>query len=194
MRVSYIVCVRPFPSKKYQIIYADPPWKYGSPNSPRSPERHYHTMTNEEICRLPLHTIKTEHSVCLMWATFPKLEIALHVLHEWGFLYKTVAFVWIKKNRRSDSLFWGMGNYTRSNAEICLLGISPGVRTSECVISHRVHQVVISPIESHSKKPEIVKARIVELFGSVSRIELFARKQTSGWDVWGDETDKFPAS
>ena len=108
-------------------------------------------------------------------------------MEAWGFQYKTAAFVWVKKNRKNGGNFWGMGAYTRANAEVCLLGTSPGFRAGEKVRSHKVHQIVESPYERHSKKPNEVRKRIVELLGDVPRIELFARESAEGWDAWGDE-------
>ena len=158
-------------------------------------KQHYDTMPTDEICRLPVRSICTDNAVCLMWATFPNIDQALKVMQAWGFIYKTAGFVWVKKNRKNrQSNFFGMGAYTRANAEVCLLGISRRTKASEVVKSHKVHQIIESPIEQHSKKPEIVKDKIIELFGDVPKIELFARKTTKGWDVWGNETDKFDDS
>ena len=119
--------------------------------------------------------------------TFPNIAEAIKVIGVWGFEYKTAAFVWVKQNKKSDSLFWGMGAYTRANAEICLLGIGKKVKAKELVKSHTVHQIVQSRIEQHSKKPDIVKNRILDLVGDLPRIELFARQETEGWDCWGNE-------
>ena len=105
----------------------------------------------------------------------------------WGFEYKTAAFVWVKKNRKNGSNFWGMGAYTRANAEVCLLGVTPGFKAKELIRSHSVHQIIEAPYEGHSKKPSEVRQRIVELLGDVPRIELFARQKADGWDAWGDE-------
>lgn len=80
-----------------------------------------------------------------MWATFPNIAEAIKVLEAWGFVYKTAAFVWIKKNRKNGGNFWGMGAYTRANAEVCLLGVSQGLKARERVRSHRVHQVIEAP-------------------------------------------------
>ena len=107
------------------------------------------------------------------------------VLEHWGFKYKTVAFVWIKKNKKNPSLFWGMGFWTRANAEICILATKGNPKR----ISARVHQVIISPIEEHSKKPNEARKRIEELIGDLPRIELFARQKADGWDVWGNEVE-----
>lgn len=177
--------------KKYEIIYADPPWEYKQSGSKKQArgmaKQHYQTMCTEEICRLPVKEIKTDQAICFLWATFPNIGEALHVLEAWGFLYKTAAFVWVKENKRTASLFWGMGAYTRANAEVCLLGISKGTKAGQCVKSHAVHQIIKSPVEHHSKKPEETRKRIVELLGNQEKIELFARQQVEGWDCWGDE-------
>lgn len=178
-------------SKKYSIIYADPPWNYiqsGSKQHSRGmAKQHYPTMMTEEICKMSIQNITTDQSICFMWATFPNISEALKVMDCWGFKYKTVAFTWIKRNRKNDSLFWGMGAYTRANAEICLLGISSNLKATEFVKSHKVHSVVFSPIEEHSKKPNVVRDRIVELCGDLPRIELFARQTAKGWDCFGNE-------
>lgn len=92
-----------------------------------------------------------------------------------------------KENRKSNTNFWGMGAYTRANAEICLLGVTPGFKAAAQIKSHAVHQVIESPIQEHSAKPNETRRRIVELLGDVPRIELFARQRVPGWDAWGDE-------
>ena len=79
----------------------------------------------------------------------------------WGFIYKTVAFVWVKRNRKSEGWFWGLGGWTRSNAEICLLAVKGKPKR----ISASVHQIIDSPIEAHSKKPELAREKIIELLG-----------------------------
>ena len=98
-------------------------------------------------------------AACFMWATFPNIAEAIKVLEAWGFTYKTAAFVWVKKNRKNGGNFWGMGAYTRANAEVCLLGVSPGFKAREQVHSHRVHQVIEAPFEGHSKKPDETRRR-----------------------------------
>ena len=105
------------------------------------------------------------------------------VMEAWGFTFKTVAFVWIKQNRKSDALFTGMGYWTRANAEICLLATRGHPKRQ----AKDVQQVMVSRIEEHSKKPAEARRRIERLMGDVPRIELFARQVTPGWDVWGNE-------
>lgn len=140
-------------------------------------------MSIEDICKLPVEKIADKDCVLFMWMTFPTLVESLKVLENWGFKYKTVAFVWIKQNKKTPSLFWGLGFWTRANAEICILATKGKPKR----ISARVHQVIISPVEEHSKKPDETRHRIVELLGDIPRIELFARQKVNGWDSWGNE-------
>ena len=104
-------------------------------------------------------------------------------MKEWGFKYKTCGFTWVKRNKVADTWFFGLGSWTRANAEICLLGTRGRIPR----VSNKVSQVVDTHIEEHSKKPAIVRDRIVELVGALPRIELFARQTVDGWDCWGNE-------
>lgn len=180
-----------FPRKKYSVIYADPPWDYRScgvgATSRGTAAKHYKTMTTDDICKLPVHEICGGGAACFLWSTFPNISEGIKVLEAWGFQYKTAAFVWVKKNARSGTNFWGMGAYTRANAEVCLLGVSPGFKAKERIRSHKVHQIIEAPFEGHSKKPDETRRRIVELLGDVPRLEMFARQRVDGWDAWGDE-------
>ena len=110
--------------KKYKIIYADPPWEYrvwSKKGQGRSAESHYPTMRLEDIKALPVEKLADKNCVLFMWITFPMLNEAMSVLKAWGFTYKTVGFVWVKQNKKSSSLFWGMGYWTRANAELCVI-------------------------------------------------------------------------
>lgn len=167
----------------YQIIYADPPWRYDQKSLQGAAEKHYATMSMEELCGLPVEQIAAKDSLLFLWATFPQLPAVLRLISAWGFKYKTVAFLWLKKNRRADSWFFGLGFWTRGNAELCLLATRGHPKRKAA----NIHQFIISPIEAHSKKPDIVRDKIVALAGDVPRIELFARQETPGWDVWGNE-------
>lgn len=154
----------PFPNKKYSVIYADPPWAYrtySKKGQGRSAESHYPTMCIEDIKALPVGNLAAKDCALFLWSTFPCLCEALEVLTAWGFSYKTVAFVWIKQNRKNDNLFTGMGYWTRANAEICILATKGHPKR----ISASVHQVIISHIEEHSKKPQEARDRIVKLMG-----------------------------
>jgi N6-adenosine-specific RNA methylase IME4 len=176
------------PKKKYQVIYADPPWSYrtwSKKGNGRSAENHYPTMNLSDICALPVAEIAHKDAALFMWVTFPNLQEGLEVIKAWGFEYKTVAFTWVKRNKISSSWFVGLGHWTRANAEICLLA----TRGKPKRMSKSVRQIVDTPIERHSKKPDEVRTRIVELMGDTAMIELFAREQAQGWDVFGNEVD-----
>lgn len=148
-------------------------------------ENHYPTMSLNDICSLPIDTISHKDSVLFLWATFPMLQEALQVITAWGFTFKTVAFVWVKQNKSGNGYFFGLGHWTRSNAEICLLAVKGRPKR----VSKKVHQLIVSPVEGHSKKPDMARDKIVELMGDLPRIELFARQRTAGWDAWGNEVE-----
>lgn len=175
-------------TKKYSVILSDPPWSfktYSDKGKGRSAEKHYPVMTKKQIQDLPVNDIAADDCVLFLWITFPCLEEGLELIKKWGFTYKTNAFTWIKKNKKADSLFWGLGYWTRSNSEICLLA----TKGSPKRIARNVHQVIYSPVQSHSQKPNEVRERIVRLMGDVPRLEMFARSETIGWDVFGNEVE-----
>lgn len=134
---------------------------------------------------LPVHKLAAENCILFLWVTFPMLPEGLQVINAWGFEYKTVAFNWVKTNPKKDSLFWGMGNWTRSNSEVCLLAIT-GKPTRE---SASVLSAIVCPRLKHSQKPPEIRDRIVKLCGDVRRIELFATEKAEGWDAIGFEVD-----
>ena len=173
--------------KKYDIIYADPPQAYhdtlgGNAKMGAMP---YPTMTNEEICAMPIgNKIAKKDSILFMWATMPKLQEALDVIKAWEFKYKTCAFCWVKQNPKSGGIYAGLGRWVQGNAELCLLATKGHPHR----ISKSVKQIVMAPRGRHSAKPSEVRDRIVQLMGEdTDRIELFARDYADGWDCWGDE-------
>lgn len=141
--------------KKYTVLYADPPWRYRNKPNGRSPESHYPTMKTEDICALPVQALAAEDCALFLWVTMPMIFEAQKVLAAWGFRYKTVAFVWVKQNRKGTGIFWGMGYWTRANAELCLLATKGRPQRR----AKNIHQVIISPVEEHSKKPEEARRR-----------------------------------
>lgn len=178
--------------KKYNIVYADPPWDYtnkGSETGKRGMAAyHYNVMKEEDISALPVEKICDEKAILFMWATFPNIEKALRVIKSWGFEYKTAGFVWVKENKKSPGLYLGMGSYTRANAEVCLVAIKKGTQAKDYIRSHSVRQVILSPVQEHSRKPDEARNRIAQLCGGGGNcIELFARQYTDGWDCWGNE-------
>lgn len=167
----------------YSIIYGDPPWQYQRSKVQGAAENHYPTMGIDELCALPVADLAAPDSALFLWVTFPQLPEALRLIEAWGFRYKSVAFVWLKKNKKADSWFYGLGFWTRGNAEICLLATRGHPKRQAA----NIHQFIISPIEAHSKKPDEAREKIVALMGDLPRVELFARQSPPGWEVWGNE-------
>ena len=172
-------------NKKYQIIYADPPWRYQDKGCNGNAESHYKTMSLSKICYLPIREIASLDCVLFMWATYPLLPEALTVIQHWGFKYKSIGFQWVKLNKKALTPFYGLGRWTRGNTEPCLIA-TKGKPTR---IAKNVFQLIQEPIRGHSQKPDKVRSEIVRLMGDLSRIELFARQKTDGWDVWGNEVE-----
>ena len=169
--------------RKFNILYADPPWKYERNKVQGAAENHYPTMSIEQLCALDVEKITDENCALFLWSTFPFLPEALRLIKAWGFTYKTTAFVWLKQNRKNKDWFFGLGFWTRGNVEICLLATKGKPQRK----SAKVSQLIIAPVDKHSKKPDIVREKIVELMGELPRIELFARQTTPGWEVFGNE-------
>ena len=172
------------PKKKFKIIYADPPWSYKDKAlaGNRGACCKYPVMNIEDIKNLPVKDIADDDCVLFLWVTYPKLNECFEVIKNWGFEYKTNAFTWVKKYRNGDN-FMGMGRWTRANAEVCLLATKGKPKR----INAGIRQIIESVPEKHSKKPNIVRDKIVELWGDLPRIERFARNKTDNWDSWGNE-------
>ena len=179
--------------KKFGVIYADPPWVfkvYSGKGKTRSADRHYkpdeetgeRTLSIDDLKKLPIEQLAADDCALFLWTVMPELPGALEVMKAWGFTYKTAAFVWVKQNESSPGLHWGMGYWTRANAELCLLG----TRGSPHRIAKDVHQIIMSPVGEHSRKPEETNARIERLLGG-PYLELFARRPMAGWTVWGND-------
>lgn len=180
---------------KFNIIYADPPWRFknwsmdemakrGEKWARRNGRSPYDVMDTAAICAMPVADYAAKNSVLLMWATYPKLEDALAVVKAWEFEYKTVAFTWVKQNPSGMGFKVGLGYHTRGNAEICLLATRGyGLRR----VDKSVMQLVIAPVGEHSQKPDEVRDRIKRLYGDVPRLELFARQRRPGFSIWGNQ-------
>ena len=168
---------------KFSVILADPPWMYSDKASAgkRGAAFKHSCMSLKDIQALPVGEIAAEDSCLFLWATWPLIKEGLATIEAWGFQYKTLAFDWIKTNKVAGTWFWGMGNWTRSNPEVCLLGVK-GIPKR---VSASVHSVVTHNMIGNSGKPPIVRDKIVELCGDVPRIELFATEQIAGWKSLG---------
>lgn len=178
------------PDDGYGLIYADPPWLYKdkAKAGDRGAESHYICTDLDELKRMVPPA--ADNSVCFMWVTFPQMPVGLELLQTWGFEYKTVGFTWVKVNKNL-SVYMGMGNHTRANAEICLLGIKgKGLKRFDAGIK----QTQLHGRGKHSEKPNEFRKDLIKLYGpDVDRLEMFARAETfdsaliTEFDVCGNE-------
>jgi len=175
--------------KKYNIILADPPWKYKvwkrEMKEKRTAISHYDMMNFKDLKELKINKITKKDCALFLWVQSPMILNGLELIKSWGFNYKTIAFIWIKLNKKNKKPVTGMGHYTRTGAELCLLGIKGKLERQD----KSVKQVLFNKLRGHSVKPIAVHKRIVKLFGDLPRIELFARKKVKGWSAWGNEIE-----
>lgn len=169
----------------YGCVLVDPPWSYrqSGVHGRSNAADHYPTMTPAELADLRVDRLASRDALMFMWATWPHVETALRLGASWGFEYRTVGFVWVKRD--AGRLAWGMGFWTRSNTEPCLLFVRGRPKRA----SASVHSVVEAPRSRHSAKPSEVRDRVAELVGDVAKVELFARERAPGWDCWGNEVE-----
>jgi len=165
-------------SRRYPIVYADPPWRYEyAETESRAIENQYPTMTLDEICNMPVQDITTPGALLFLWTTSPKLEESFRVIREWGFEYKT-CMVWDKEKI-------GMGYYARQQHELLLIAKKGDIPAPEA--GNRPGSVIRSPRTKHSSKPAIFHEIIERMYPELPRIELFSRREREGWDAWGNQ-------
>lgn len=171
----------PLPDGVYDVIYADPPWQYGPENPQGGPTSlHYPSMDLQELCEMPLPNL-AEDAVLFMWVTNPMLKKAFMVVEAWGFDYKT-NMVWIKTDLKRP----GSGYYVRGRHEFLFIA-TRGSFTPRNVHASPIGSYFEAPLGEHSEKPKIMYEWIETLYPDCSYIELFARDEREGWEVWGNE-------
>jgi len=174
---------------KFRVILCDPPYRFNNKNTGGSMKSgskdKYPTMSLDSLMLLPIKDITSPKAWLFLWCPASMFLDGIGLMHQWGFDYKTVAFVWVKKCRVStEKNFWGMGFSTRQGAELCLLG----TKGKPVRASARVHQIIEAPVGEHSAKPIETYQRIEKLCGKYGhRIELFARLKKKGWYCHGNE-------
>jgi N6-adenosine-specific RNA methylase IME4 len=178
--------------KKYKVIYADPPWHYGSKSAVNNSsgseimelKEHYPTMRQKELIALPVADIADDDCACFMWVTDSHLDEGIELMKEWGFKYKTIAFNWVKTTSRGN-FCKNVAPWTMKSSEICILGIKGQMLKNK--VANNVEALIVAERTKHSRKPKEAMERIELLFGDIPRIELFARQRAEGWDAWGNE-------
>lgn len=190
---------------RYGVIYTDPPWKYDNECVEGAAANHYPTSEPHESDEFAERIESWAGANCavFMWATWPKLREAFLLGDRWGLTYVTCPFVWVKTNNDPNQghlvphphpellTVFGIGFYARSNTEFVLLWRRGSICSDWA--DKGIRQVVFAPRREHSRKPDEVRALIERAYPSAARIEMFARAKHPGWDVWGNETDKFGA-
>lgn len=192
------------PQGYYNVGLIDPPWKYvtwSAKGLGKSPDKHYATMTVDQLKALPVGHLFSKRAVIFVWIIDSHMEIALEVIRAWGFRYKTVGFYWAKTTKDGDGFPMGTGHWTRANpehayecyqedeqeAERCLLATT---RLNPPRQDKGVPRLIVSPKREHSRKPDETYDRIERLVDG-PYIELFSRNEREGWDCWGDEAGNF---
>lgn len=176
--------------KKYQIIYADPPWNFSgyvreNKNGISRPQIPYQMMTNEEIMRLPIRNIVDNNAILFLWVVDSRIKIINELMTSWGFTYKTVGFVWNKIAKTTNGVNATFSKYTRKSCEFLFIGTR-----GKCLATNHTQNQYFPKVKTrHSEKPEEIKSMILKMCGDLPRIELFARTKTEGWDVWGNEVE-----
>ncbi len=175
--------------KRYSIIYADPAWSFNNKNTggnmKSGADAHYPAMSVDDMCKLPINELADDDCVLFMWWVASQSKEAIKLVESWGFTIKTMTgFNWVKLTALGN-LFFGMGFWTRAGSEMCLIATKGKPKR----INAGVRSVVQSEILAHSRKPNIFRKKIIELMGDLPRIELFAREQNEGFDVWGNQVE-----
>jgi len=178
----------PPPTGKYRVIYADPPWKYndtmaiskdGLSENYGPAEAHYPPMTIPELCSLPVKDIAEDDAVLFIWTTSPLLEDTFPIIKAWGFKYKT-SFVW-------DKVKHNMGHYNSVRHEFLLVCTRGSCTPDVKKLFDSVQSIERS--DKHSQKPQEFRDIIDTIYTQGTRIELFAREQANGWELWGNEAN-----
>lgn len=183
-----MIYIIPFPNKKYNIVYADPPWQYKENWGNGTNEHTYSTMTIEKIKKLPVKDILADEAHLYLWVTNSFIKEGIEICKEWGFDYKTL-ITWIKTYKNNNPEM-GMGYYFRGCTEHIIFGVKGKMKIKNKKtknmffgVNPRWHKA------KHSTKPNFVRDMIVNCSGDLPRIELFAREKHEDWDVWGNEVE-----
>jgi len=175
----------------YDVVVADPPWRFAtySPKGKekKSAERHYDTMTLEDIKALPVGDLATPDCALFLWATAPMLREALAVMDSWGFEYKSHG-IWGKVTVKGRLAF-GTGYRIRNSHEIWLIGTRGNPKNTKGERS-----LLMAPLRDHSRKPDEFYTLVERWMPNARRADLFSRQTRPNFESWGFERHKFDGS
>jgi N6-adenosine-specific RNA methylase IME4 len=181
------------PDRRYDVLLADPPWAYyGQQDKWGAAAKFYATVPDEEIARLPVPDLLADKGVLFLWATSPRLDVAMACLAHWGLFFRGVAFVWVKA-RKDGGPIGAQGvrpSIVKPTAEYVLAASRVARGRPMPLADEGVPNVILAPKRAHSQKPEEVAAAIDRLYPAASKLELFSRTDRPGWDAWGNEVGK----
>lgn len=176
--------------KKYQTIYADPPWQFQNRTGKVAPEHkrlnRYPTMTIEDIKSMPIADLADEKCHLYLWVPNALLPDGLAVMKAWGFEYKT-NLIWEKVRKDGYPDGRGVGFYFRNVTEILLFGIKGGNNRTLDPGRSQVNLLRAMKRE-HSRKPDEF-VDLIEACSPGPYLELFARGDRPGWDMWGNQAN-----
>ena len=181
-------CLAALPKKKYQVLYADPPWAYRQLGKVEG-RMAYPTMTLADLKALPVPELCASPCVLFLWCTNPLLDQALDLMKAWGFQYKTVFKVWLKRTPGGAPVM-GCGWWSRPSTELVLCG-ARGAGYTKWKAKFDERQEFAGLRRAHSEKPPEVRQSIADFFPGATRLELFARHLSDGFDAWGLEVPGF---
>jgi N6-adenosine-specific RNA methylase IME4 len=167
----------------YGLIMADPPWRfeaYSELGEEKGPAPHYDMMDDADILALPVGDLAAADCLLWLWATGPRLDLAIATVAAWGFEFKS-AGAWDKQR-------WGTGYLWRSVAEFVLLG----TRGSPRVNGAGVPNIIRGGRGAHSAKPDAAYLMAEQMMPRARRASLFDRPVRSGWEGWGDQYGQAP--
>lgn len=178
---------------RYGVIVADPPWSYNNAGCRGAAANEYATQSDDWLSDLDIPRIMADEAVLLLWATWPKLDVAMDLISEWGLEYVT-GLPWVKVDSVSDDMFgetridvpYGIGFWVRGASEPLLIARRGDVSIRSNLIG------LLSPNLQHSRKPDSVYALGDLLPGP--RLEMFARRSRIGWDSWGNQSENYRAT
>lgn len=182
------------PKGPFDVVLADPPWSYyGQQDKWTAAAKFYPTAPDEQIAALPMHDLLSKNGILFLWATSPRLDVAMECLKSWKLYFRGMAFVWVKA-RKDGRPIGAQGirpSIIKPTAEYVIAASKVAKGRPLKLFNEGVPNVILAPKREHSQKPTEVQAHIESMYPAARRLEMFARASRPGWEAWGNETDRF---
>jgi N6-adenosine-specific RNA methylase IME4 len=179
------------PKGKFDVLLIDPPWSYhGQQNKWGAAAKFYKTMSDKDLQAMPIKSLLNRKAVVFIWATGPRLDAAIKLIDAWGLHYRGVAFTWVKTKKDGITPIGARGvrpSIVKPTAEFVLAASTIAKGRPLSIADESVKHIVLAATQEHSRKPDEVHESINRLYPKATKLELFARRQYAGWEVWGNE-------